>query len=194
MNGRSLVVCTVVGTLVLFAWQLLSNTVIPWHAATWHPFAGDTTVAVVRAFRMQAPTNGVYINAHGMVVMMSASPDYVDQTTLIGKMLGRQAAIDLFAAAILCLLAARVREQQPTAVAAVAAFGALATSVLGELGNWNWYGFGIPWALVNIADVTISFLIAGYVVAWLARRMGGTPPVSSPAAAYGAARESVRTG
>lgn len=194
MNGRSLVVCTVVGTLVLFVWQLLSNTVIPWHAATWHPFAADTTAAVVRAFRMQAPTNGVYTNPHGMVVMMSATPDYVDQTTLIGKMLGRQAAIDLFAAAILCFLAARVREQQPTAVAAVAAFGALATSVVGELGNWNWYGFSIPWALVNIVDTTIAFSLAGFVIAWLARRMNPAA-VSVPAGSgYGGSREAVKTG
>lgn len=194
MNGRSLVVCTVVGTLVLFVWQLLSNTVIPWHAATWHPFAADTTAAVVRAFRVQAPTNGVYTNPHGLVVMMSATPDYVDQTTLLGKMLGRQAAIDLFAAAILCFLAARVREQQPGAVAAVAAFGALATSVVGELGNWNWYGFGIPWALVNIADVTISFFLAGFVVAWLARRMNGGGVAVPAGAGYASSRDTVATG
>ncbi|HVX39961.1 MAG TPA: hypothetical protein VHB25_10345 [Gemmatimonadaceae bacterium] len=194
MNGRSLVVCTIVGTLVLFVWQVLSNTVIPWHAATYHPFAVDTTAAVVRAFRVQAPTNGVYTNPHGMVVMMSATPDYVDQTTLMGKMLGRQAAIDLFVAAILCLLAARVREQQPIAVAAVAAFGGLAASVMGELGNWNWYGFGIPWALVNVADATIAFFIAGYVIAWLARRMNGVP-VSVPAGSgYAAAHDTVKTG
>ncbi len=194
MNGRSLVVCTIVGTLVLFVWQLLSNTLIPWHAATYHPFAVDTTAAVVRAFRVQAPTNGVYANPHGMVVMMSATPDYLDQTTLMGKMLGRQAAIDLFAAAILCLLAARVREQQPVAVAAVAAFGALATSVVGELGNWNWYGFGIPWALVNIVDVTVSFFLAGLAIAWLARRMTGGAIAGAVGGEYRPARESVRTG
>jgi hypothetical protein len=38
MNGRALAVCTLAGTLVMFAWQAISNTVLPWHTATLPSF------------------------------------------------------------------------------------------------------------------------------------------------------------
>ena len=172
MTGRTLAACTLFGTIILFAWQTLSNAALPWHQQTMHPFT-DTTAAAVRSLRGQAPTNGMYVNSHGAVVMMSATADYVDQTTLLPKMMGRQAAIDLFVAAMLCIVAARARDPSPTAFAAVAGFGALAVAAVLELSNWNWYGFGIGWSLVNVIDTAISFFVSGFAIAWLAGKMSG---------------------
>jgi hypothetical protein len=193
MNGRSLVACTLVGTIVLFAWQALSNTAFGWHQATWRSTT-DTTASAVRTFRAEAPRNGVYINTHGLVAMVSATPDYADQSTQLGRMLGRQFAIDLFGVAMLCILAARLRDPSPAAVAAASGFGALAVVGVQELGTWNWYGFGIIWSMVNIVDCAIAFLITGWVIGWLARRMNGGAGVAVPAGAgYSASGATVST-
>jgi hypothetical protein len=193
MNGRSLVVCTLVGTIVLFAWQSISNAALPWHRATMHPFT-DTTAASVMALRRQAPANGVYYNTHGVIAVLSATPDYADQTKMIGTMLGRQVAIDLFVAAMLCILAARVRDNRPMAVAAAAGFGALAVAAVIEFSNWNWYGFGIGWTIVNVIDTAISFFIAGWAIAWLARRMGGSVAGVPAGAGYSPPTQGVPVG
>lgn len=194
MNGRSLVACTLVGTIVLFAWQSFSNAALPWHMASMRPMT-DSTAAAVRAFRVQAPTNGVYYNPHGLIAMVSPTPDFVDQRTLMGRMLGRQLAIDLFGVAMLCILAARLRDPSPGAIAAAAGFGALAVVGVQELGAWNWYGFGIMWSIVNVIDSAIAFFITGWVIGWLARRMGGTPDavVVPEGAGYAARGASVTT-
>lgn len=190
MNGRTLAACTLFGTIILFAWQALSNAALPWHQRTMHSFT-DTTAASVRALRVQAPANGTYSNVHGAVIFMSATPDYADQMTLMPKMLGRQAAIDLFVVAMLCIVASRVRDLRPMAFAAVAGFSALAVAGVTELSNWNWYGFGISWAMVNLIDTAISFFVTGLAIAWLARKMGGRGVVVPDGAGYAASAPGV---
>jgi hypothetical protein len=50
-----------------------------------------------------------------------------------------------------------------------------------ELALWNWYGFGVTWALVNVIDMAIAFFLAAWVIAWIAGRMGDTMPAASVA-------------
>jgi hypothetical protein len=39
-----------------------------------------------------------------------------------------------------------------------------------ELSDWNWYGFGASYALVNIVDLTLQFVLAGLVITWIRNR------------------------
>jgi hypothetical protein len=45
----------------------------------------------------------------------------------------------------------------------------LAGSVIVDLPNWNWWGFSGAYTAVNLADFTLTWLIAGLVIAKVAR-------------------------
>ena len=167
MNARPLVMCTIVGTVVLFLWQTISNAVIPWHTATMKPFA-DTTSTAARVIMREAPTNGVYYSNYGVIAAVSITPDMADKSRNMGAMLGRQIPIDLAVALTLCLLAARLTNKQPLDAAFGAMMAGLAGSIVLQLSDWNWYGFSPPYALVNIADTAIAFFITGYTIGWIA--------------------------
>src|SRR5262245_26580676 len=107
MNGRSLILCTVLGTIALFAWQTVSNVVFPWHEATIRPFA-DTSVVAAQAMRAQAPVNGVYFNPHGVVMAVSSTPDFADTTSQMGPMMGRQLVLNFIGVLILCYVVGRM--------------------------------------------------------------------------------------
>lgn len=169
MNARPLVLCTVIGTVVLFLWQTISNAAIPWHAATMKPFA-DTTSTAARVIMREAPTNGVYYSNYGVLTVQAITPDMADKGRSMGANLGRQVPIDLAVTLTLCLLAARLRNTEPLDAAFGAMMAGLAGSIVLQLSDWNWYGFSPPYALVNIADTAIGFFITGYAIGWIARK------------------------
>ena len=74
--------CTVIGTVVLFIWQTISNGIIPWHAATMKPFA-DTTSTAARVIMREAPTNGVYYSNYGVLT------DFQTWVCSLAMLLGR---------------------------------------------------------------------------------------------------------
>jgi hypothetical protein len=176
MNGRFLLVGTLVTAISVFAWQAISNTLIPWHMATMREFANND--AVVQAVRANAPQNGVYASRQGILAAVSLTPSLIDKTTLIGQMLGTQFAIDVVVSFLLALVALRLRPSTTLGTATALAIAGLAGSLLIELSNWNWYGFALPWSTVNIIDHTIQWFLAGLLLAALLRRL-------APAAATG---------
>jgi len=49
------------------------------------------------------------------------------------------------------------------------AIAGLAASVIVDLPNWNWWGFSGVYTAVNLIDVTITWLLAGLVIAKVAK-------------------------
>ena len=178
MNARPLVVATLIGTVVLFLWQTISNAVIPWHTATMKPFA-DTTSIAARVIMREAPTNGVYYSPYGVLAAVAITPDMADKSKMMGPMLGRQIPIDLAVVVALCLLAARLRNKEPLDAAFGAMMAGLAGSIVLQLSDWNWYGFAPPYALVNIADTAIGFFITGFAIGWIAWKMAPAPTTTA---------------
>jgi hypothetical protein len=169
MNGRFLLVGTLVTAIALFAWQSISNTIIPWHMATMREFANND--AVVQAVRANAPENGVYFSPQGILASVKLTPNVIDRTALIGQMLGTQFVIDLAVAFLLALVALRLRPTTTVGTATALGTAGLAGSMLIELSNWNWYGFSLSWTTVNVVDHTIQWFLAGLVLAALMRRL-----------------------
>jgi hypothetical protein len=169
MNGRFLLVGTLVTAITLFAWQSISNTVIPWHEATMREFANND--AVVQAVRANAPESGVYFSPQGILASVALTPNLADRTALIGQMLGTQFVINLVVALLLALVALRLRSATMLGTATALGTAGLAGSLLIEASNWNWYGFSLPWTAVNVIDHTIQWFLAGLVLAALMRRL-----------------------
>ena len=172
MNGRFLVIGTILGALAMFAWQTVSNAALPWHEKTMHEFANSDSLA--RTIRAAAPTNGVYWSKQGVLAAVSMTPDLADKTSsaFMAPMLGKQLAIDLVVAFVLCLLLLRLPAASLVHTGRTFAMAGLAIALLIELSNWNWYGFAANFALVNAVDTTIQFFVTGVVLAWAARRFG----------------------
>jgi hypothetical protein len=179
MNIRALAVAAVAGTVALFVWQGLSESVLPWHAATMVEMS-DTTASAVSAVRAIAPDNGVYFSRYGALMAVRIAPDNSDQTRSIGPMMIRQAAVDFLVVAALCLLATLLYDQSPLGIAKVMAIAGFAMIVVQEMSMVIWYGFTAAWAAVNIADQTISFFLTGLVIGAVFKRLGVTAAVAIP--------------
>jgi len=187
MKARFLLVGTVVTALTLFAWQALSNTVIPWHMATMREFSNND--ALVQAVRASAPENGVYYSHQGIIAAVAFTPDFADKRNLIGQMLGKQLVINLVTAFLIALVALRLRPTSVLGAGTALATAGLAGAFLIGVSNWNWYGFALPWTTVNVIDHTIQWFLAGAVLAALMRRFA-----PAHAAGVGAAAMSIPAG
>jgi hypothetical protein len=170
MNTRFLLVGTLVCAVALFAWQTVSNAVLPWHMATMSEFADDS--AAVQAVRAAAPENGVYISVRGVVAAVAIRPDF-----------GSLFALDLAVALVLCFVDMRLPAARATTTGVTLGLAALAVSGIQSFSDWIWYGFTFPYAAVNAIDMAINGLVAGLVLgALLARaRARGEPGVKAPA-------------
>jgi hypothetical protein len=185
MNGRFLLVGTLVAAVTLFAWQTVSNVALPWHEQTMQAFGGGDSV--VKAIRAAAPVNGVYWSPQGVLAAVSMTPDLADKSTgaFMGRMMGRQLVIDLLMGYLLCLLFTRLPAASALHTGRTFAIAGLAAGLVLEFSNWNWYGFAANFALVNMIDLTLQFFLGGVALALLSRRIGVTPEaaVSVPSGA-----------
>lgn len=171
MNAKRFILGTVAGALALFAWETISNTAIPWHQATVRQFTDST--AVLQAIRANAPANGMYVDARGVVAAVALGPDLASRESLLALMLGRQLALDLFVAAVVLALFTRLPRMPTRHHALVTGLAALAVATSVFASHWNWYGFGAAWTVVNIVDRTIGYALMGLVLGALSNKWTG---------------------
>ena len=199
MTARRFILGTLAGALTLFVWETLSNTVIPWHRATYRGFTDST--AVVQAVRANAPENGMYVDGRGVVAAVAFGPDMASRESLLGLMLGRQLALDLAVAAVVLVLLTSLPRMPVRQYAMTTAAAALAVSASVFGSDWNWYGFGTGWTLVNMVDRAIGYALVGLVMGalinkWTARtktdEWGGVRASGSMASAKTTPRSAVK--
>jgi len=183
MSTRFFVVGTLVGAIVLFAWQSVSHAALPWHTATMTEFANDSGTA--RAIRAAAPLNGVYMSNYGILAAVRITPGFTDLTTdmAMGPMLAKQLGLDLVATLVLILLLGRFPTDSALRTGVTSALAALAISAVIEFSNAIWYGFTASYSLVNVVDQTIAFFLVGATLAALRARMDRLAPTGERPAA-----------
>lgn len=171
MSTRFLVIGTLVGAIVMFAWQTVSNAAIPWHMATMTEFADDSATA--HAIRAAAPQNGVYYSKYGVLAAVRITPTFTDLSTgsALGPMLAKQLLLDVVGALLLVLLLGRLPVEGAVRTGATFAVAAFAVSAIIELSNTIWYGFAASYSLVNVVEQTISFFLVGAALAALRGRI-----------------------
>lgn len=181
MNVRAIGISAAVGTIAMFAWQSISQTVIPWHAATMQEVS-DTAASAIPAIRQLARTNGVYFSRYGALIAVRIAPDKSNQMSMaaMGPMLAKQAGIDLIVVVALCFLMRFLIDRSPFGVAKAMALAGFAVITVEELAMANWYGFSMAWATVNILDQTISFFLTGLVIGAVMRRVDRDSAVAIP--------------
>jgi hypothetical protein len=187
---KALLLGTILGGLTAFIWSSISWEILGWHEKDMVRFQNEDEVSAVIA--SHATKDGVYLlpsmpSGEGM----TADQKKEAQAAAMAKMqsgpimfasvrrggfgsYGRGLIIQflsLLAAAFLLtwLLLQTSGLSYARKVAFLAVVG-LAASVIVDLPNWNWWGFSGAYTAVNLADCTITWLIAGLVIAKVAKQ------------------------
>jgi len=182
---KSLLLGAILGGLAAFLWSSISWELLGWHEKPMMSFQNDDEVSAVIA--SHAPQSGVYLlpgtpSQEGM----SAEQKKAAQAAVIEKMqkgpivfaavrLGGFGSytrglliqlLSLMAAAFLItwLLLQTSGLSYNRRVVFCAVVG-LASSVIVDLPNWNWWGFSGLFTAVDLADFTLTWLFAGFVIA-----------------------------
>jgi lipoprotein signal peptidase len=186
---KALVLGTILGGLVAFVWSSVSWEVIGWHEKTMVKFQNEDEVSAVIA--SHAPVDGTYLlpagpSTDGMTpdqkkATQAATMEKMQKGPIVFATVRRGGfgsfsrgliiqLLSLMAAAFLLtwLLLQTSGLSYARSVAFLAIVG-LSASVIVDLPNWNWWGFSGAYTAVNLADSTITWLLAGLVIAKVAK-------------------------
>jgi hypothetical protein len=138
MRSRFLVVATLIGAVVLFAWQAVSHGVIHLPEKGLTPFPTDSMAVAAKSIRTLAPQNGMYFSAYGVLAAVDISGNYADKRQQFVSMMVKQFVLDLGVVLILALLMDRLADA--SVVRTGVTFSALALALMGmiDVANGIW--------------------------------------------------------
>jgi hypothetical protein len=176
MKIKSLVLGTLLGGLTALVWSNISWEMIGWHEKTLLKFQKDEEVAA--AISAHTVEDGTYLMPYGTskeaqdrmqkgpIVLAAVRREGMGS---VARLFIVQIAI-LFAAAFLLtwLLLQTSGLSYARRVMFLAVVG-LSASVIVDLPNWNWWGFSGSFTAVDVADNVLTCLLAGLVIAKVAK-------------------------
>lgn len=180
--GKSLVLGTILGAVVLFVWMMVSWMVLPWHCTSIKSFADESKVATV--LMENTTEDGVYVlpcmccgtdtDSHMAAmkkgpVVFTAIQRYGFDVDSAGPYI-TSFIIQLIGAFLVTLLLLHTQVNYWKGVLFVTLVG-LTVGVLGVLPNWNWWGFSAAFVGIGILDLVIGWFFAGLVVSAVAKRV-----------------------
>lgn len=186
---KSLVLGSILGGLVAFVWSSVSWEILGWHEKSMIAFQNEDDVSSMIA--SHTLKDGTYIlpampSTEGMLPeqkkkTMAAAIEKMKQGPIMLAAVrrggfassSRAFAIQLLglmaAAFLLTWLLLQTSGMSYMRRVAFLAIAGLAASVIVDLPNWNWWGFSGAHTAVNLADATITWLLAGLVIAKVAK-------------------------
>ncbi|HEV8583229.1 MAG TPA: hypothetical protein VGX68_29525 [Thermoanaerobaculia bacterium] len=169
--AKTLIKGALLGGIVLFLWNFISWTAIPWHNATMHRFTDDTQVTA--ALRENAPRSGVYVypteedsNSEQPVggptifLAYSTTGDASMTRPLILSFL-----LQVIIAGLVTALLYRAKNLTYWGRVAFVTFAAFTAGVVCFLPPWIWFRFATDYTLVMLADLTVGGFLLGLVIA-----------------------------
>jgi hypothetical protein len=175
---KRILIAGIVGGLIMFAWGVIANALIPLHTPSLHNIPNED--AVVTALQTNLSTPGVYLfpgmpadrqqstmdayiqkYKRGPLGMIIYRPDGADPF-MAGQMI--TGLIIAFLSAILAAwFLSRSTAMMSKYLRRVIYCGMLGIfiSVFANLNYWNWYYYPLDYTTANIADTIIGWLLAG---------------------------------
>ena len=185
---KSLLLGTILGGIAAFVWSTISWTLLQWHEKPLLHFQNEDEVAAV--ISSHVTDSGIYLLPAGPAQKgMTEEQKKAAQAALMEKM---QKGPIMFAAIrrggfgsyanglliqFLCLTAAAFLLTWLLLQTRGLSYGrrvlflgvvGLASSVIVDLPDWNWWGFSGAYTIVNLADFTLMWLFAGLAIAKVA--------------------------
>jgi|SRR5215470_13112318 len=186
---KSLLLGTILGGLVAFIWSSISWELLGWHEKSLLSFQNEDDVSAVIA--SHTAKSGTYILPYGpsregltpeqlkaaeATVMQKAQKGPVAFAAVRRDGFGSftrgliiQALILMASAFLLTWLLLQTRGLSYLHRVLFLGVAGLAAGVMVDLPNWNWWGFSIGYTVVNVIDGAITWLLAGLVIAKVAR-------------------------
>jgi hypothetical protein len=183
--GKSLLLGTLLGGLTAFLWSSISWEILGWHEKPLLHFNNEEEVSAV--LLSHTTQSGTYLlPSTGAQDGMAPDQKKAAQAALLeqfrkGPILFaalRREGYDSYAKGLLLqllslmaaafLLSWLLLQTQGLGyrrrVAFLSVVG-LAAGVISDLPNWNWWGFSGVYTVVNVVDFTLTWLLAGLVIA-----------------------------
>lgn len=166
--GRFLLMGTIIGGVLLFAWGAVSHVAIPWWELVLHEFKDSKEV--VDAIQDNIPENGVYYARNGVLAAVRIDPNYTGGEPPMGAKLVRQFITELVTVFLLALLLLKTPIRSPGAAAGFLGLAALAAGAAELIPHWNWYGFSAGFIGLEFIDLIIGWMIVGFVLGAIRRK------------------------
>jgi hypothetical protein len=168
---KKLLLGAILGGLTAFLWSSVSWELIGWHEKAMFSFPNEDAVAA--AISSPPLQSGVYLLPSD-VDKMQKGPIMFAAVRSVGfgsfpRALSIQLLSLMLAAFLLTWLLLQTTGLSYARRVSFLAVAGLAASVIVDLPNWNWWGFSGVYTAVNLADFTLTWLLAGLVIAKVAK-------------------------
>ncbi len=183
---KKILLAGLLGAIVAFVWGFISWVVLPWHNMVMNKIKNED--AVVEVLEANFDRTGVYVFPGYEESQPMDSP--VNQAvaekfrrgpvgTIMYKIEGRDAMdprqfvfgffIYFIGASFLAMLLSLATDKLVKYCHRVIFVGmiGLFASVVSHLSDWNWLWYPTRFSLVNSADLTLTWIFAGLVIAWI---------------------------
>lgn len=167
------IIAAVVAGLVMFFWGFVSWTVLPWHNVDVSQFSDQQVV--MDTLLQQSPKSGIYFIPGDQADYDANTPGaFVNvMKNGFGAGMGEMMAKGIVGNIVLALLAILLLAKTSlTSYGSRVGFMVMLGLLIGLAANipyWNWFGFPTGYILVNITDYVVTWLLAGLVIAKLAK-------------------------
>lgn len=173
----------IIGGIVMYAWSFLAWTVLPLHMSSLKTFRNEAAVA--QAISANAGEAGVYYlpdmrphdgeSGEAAMARTVSMPHMLASVRLngdmnMGALYGLQFLFLVITSLLITWLLTKTSGLSLMGKAIFAMVVGLVVSVLGELPNWNWWGFSASFTLGNIIDHIVGCFLAGLAIARFAVR------------------------
>lgn len=163
---KALVKGGVLGGIVIFIWSAISWMFLPWHMTTIHSFTNEDVLA--KAIQAAAPQSGIYMmpmmTADKQLPQVFASIRLEGMSSMTSGMVISVIIQMIVAFLVTWLLTKAAQLSYWGRVWFVTIFG-VAAAISAYLPYWNWFSFSTGYTLVGMADLVISWFLAGLVIA-----------------------------
>lgn len=185
---KSLVLGAVLGGITAFAWSFISWDLLPWHEKQLRSFQNEDEVLSIIA--SHAPQSGNYLlptgpSEEGLSADQKKAAEEIRMQKMqkgplmfaairkegfgsFPKALIAQVLYQMLAALLLTWMLLQTSGLSYARRVAFLAVAGLAASVIADLPNWNWWGYSGMYTAVNLIDYTLTWLLAGLVIAKVA--------------------------
>jgi hypothetical protein len=168
--AKPLIKGALLGGILLFFWNFISWTLLPWHTATMKRFSDET--GAVTALRANAPKSAVYVYP-----TEGATPEQVaaGPTVFVSYSTGSSGSMaqplifsflqQLLVAGLVTALLLKTRGLSFWGRVGFVVLAAFTAGVVCFLPPWIWFKFAPDYTLVMLADLTLSGFLLGLVLA-----------------------------
>ena len=182
---KSLALGAVLGGITAFLWSFISWSLLPWHTKQLRSFQNEDEVSAV--ISSHAPASGNYIlpagpPQEGMGAEQKKAAEEIRMQKMqkgplmfaairkegfgsFPKVLITQLLCQMFAALLLTWMLLQTSGLSYGRRVAFLALAGLVASVIADLPNWNWWGYSGGYVAVNLIDYTLTWFLAGLVIA-----------------------------